>query len=91
MARPPQESHCHAWPDSGARPVLSYGNVMNTISCIHVHDYDGASKGIGRSNPMGDKRKGKDGGQAKKPKTNPSKALRPHEARQREALTKAHE
>ncbi len=38
---------------------------------------------------MGDKRKGKDGGNGKKPKQNPKKGQRPHEARQREALAKA--
>ncbi len=35
---------------------------------------------------MGDKRKGKDGGNGKKPKQNPKKG---HEARHREALAKA--
>jgi hypothetical protein len=34
---------------------------------------------------MGDKRKGKDGGNGKKPKKNPKDGLRPHEERQREA------
>jgi len=39
---------------------------------------------------MGDKRKGKDGGNDKKPKKIPKVGLRPHEMRQGEALTKAH-
>ena len=38
---------------------------------------------------MGDKRKGKDGGNGKKPKRNPKEGNRPHEERQREALKKA--
>jgi hypothetical protein len=37
---------------------------------------------------MGDKRKGKDGGNGKKPRTNLKAGRRPHEERQREALKK---
>jgi hypothetical protein len=37
---------------------------------------------------MGDKRKGKDGGNGKKPKQSPKEGHRPHEQRQREALKK---
>jgi hypothetical protein len=37
---------------------------------------------------MGDKRKGKDGGNGKKPKATAKIGNRPHEERQREALKK---
>ena len=37
---------------------------------------------------MGDKGKGKDGGNGKKPKKNAKEGHRPHEERQREALKK---
>lgn len=37
---------------------------------------------------MGDKRKGKDGGNGKKPRKNLKESHRPHEERQREALKK---